>query len=218
MAVDVSLTDDDARAAGGRGSADQPDVVVTAAEVRRSTPDGANRPDIHPLVERARAGDADAWEALYRFMYPRLLNFARRQLDPDRAADAVSETMTRAVAGIEGFAWRTGGFEGWLFAILRHVVVDQYRRAGRDASRRVLAEIPGAACEDVLIADEEAGAVRLAFERLRPDEQELLYLRVVEGLSSEDVAVVVGKRPGAVRMAQARALERLRVMFEEQQR
>ena len=57
--------------------------------------------------------------------------------------------------------------------------------------------------------------MRVAFERLAPEERELLELRVQGGLSSEEVGVLLGKRPGAVRMAQARALQRLRREWEE---
>ena len=54
-----------------------------------------------------------------------------------------------------------------------------------------------------------------AFARLRPEERDLLELRVTAGLDAEEVATVLGKRPGAVRMAQARALARLRTFLEE---
>jgi RNA polymerase sigma-70 factor, ECF subfamily len=57
--------------------------------------------------------------------------------------------------------------------------------------------------------------MRLAFERLAPEERELLELRVQGGLSSEEVGKLLGKRPGAVRMAQVRALQRLRREWEE---
>ncbi len=50
-----------------------------------------------------------------------------------------------------------------------------------------------------------------AFEKLSSEDQELLELRVVAGLSAEGVGEVLGKKPGAVRMAQTRALSRLRV-------
>ena len=58
---------------------------------------------------------------------------------------------------------------------------------------------------DQVLNDEEAAAVRIAFARLDPAEQELLELRVVSRLSAEEVASVIGKRPGAVRTAQSRA-------------
>jgi RNA polymerase sigma-70 factor (ECF subfamily) len=189
---------------------------VTTADLDRlgrheSPPDDLRAVETRTLVERAQQGDAAAWEALYLAVYPRLLGFARRQLDDDSAREAVSETMARAVSGIGRFSWKGAGFEGWLFGILRHVVVDTHRTNGRAAATSSVPDRwDGSDASDGLVNDEEAAAVRAAFASLRPDDQELLYLRVVSGLSSEDVAAALGKRPGAVRMAQARALERMR--------
>ena len=59
--------------------------------------------------------------------------------------------------------------------------------------------------------------MRTAFGRLDPDERELLELRIHGGLSSEEVGQLLGKQPGTVRMAQARALQRLRTILEEVQ-
>jgi RNA polymerase sigma-70 factor (ECF subfamily) len=64
--------------------------------------------------------------------------------------------------------------------------------------------------EDEIIARDQAAAMRVALQRLAPEERELLELRLQGGLSSEEVGARLGKRAGAVRMAQARALQRLR--------
>lgn len=167
--------------------------------------------DRQELVERARAGEHAAWDELYRSIHPKLLAYARRRLDPEPARDAVAETMARAVARIDRFTWSGGGFDAWLFGILRHVVLDVQRAAGRRPTTQ-LTDRPSPDAEPLahVLDDEEAVALRAAFSRLAPAERELLELRVVAGLSSEQVAAVVGKRPGAVRMAQARALEKLR--------
>jgi RNA polymerase sigma-70 factor, ECF subfamily len=85
------------------------------------------------LVARAREGDAAAWETLYRRVFPQLLAYAARRLDPDGARDAVSETMARAVACIDRFTWEGAGFDGWLFGILRNVVHDAQRASRRRA-------------------------------------------------------------------------------------
>ncbi len=169
------------------------------------------------LVERARAGDAAAWEALYRSLYPKLLAYAGRRLDQDAARDAVSEAMARAVARIGRFAWEGGGFDAWVFAILRHVVVDAQRAAAQHAGDTEPDEAPasGPGPLDRLLGDEASSALRVAFARLSPFDQEVLELRVVAGLSSDEVASVVGKRAGTVRMAQARALARLRELLED---
>jgi RNA polymerase sigma-70 factor, ECF subfamily len=174
--------------------------------------------DARALVERARHGDEAAWEALYRAVYPRLLAYAgRRLLSTEAAKDAVSETMVRAVAKIDRFTWSGGGFDAWLFGILRHVVLDAQRAAGRRGTVPLVVDRASreAGPLDQLLDSEEADAVRRAFSRLDPAEQELLELRVVGRLSSEDVAAALGKKPGAVRMAQTRALARLRGHLEE---
>lgn len=191
------------------------------APAERCTADVADVLAVDPaaLVARARAGDADAWDELYRAAYPKLLAYARRRLAVDEAREAVSEAMARAVARIDRFTWQGLGFDAWLFGILRHVVVDAHRARGRRtrlaaaAVSATVAEGPGPL--ERLLHDEEAMAVRAAFERLSEAERELLELRVVGGLSAEEVAAVLGKRPGAVRTAQSRALERLRRLLQE---
>jgi len=167
------------------------------------------------LVEQARRLDPNAWEALYVAAYPRLLAFAGRRVGRSRAADVVAETMARAVAAIERFDPAGTGFDPWLFGICRHVVADTHRKAARDDGRREPAATPVDDIGDGLEHDEEAAAMRIAYDRLSDDDRDVLDLRVVAGLSAEDVAAVLGKQPGAVRMAQSRALDRLRGHFQE---
>ena len=172
----------------------------------------AGEDDLRSLVTRARANDPQAWELLYRRAYARLHSYARRRLrSKEEADDAVSEAMTRAIFGIDQFRWRGAGWDAWLYGILRNVVLEAWRQrapnsapSGDDAIDEV---------EDRILADEEARAVRRAFEKLNPEEQELLELRVVAGLDANAVGKVVGKRAGAVRMAQSRALSRLRSLM-----
>lgn len=177
--------------------------------------------EVRAHAARAAKGDPDAWEWLYRRAYSGLFGYARRRLASDVAADdAVSETMTRALENIHRFRWRSGGFEAWLFGILRNIVYETYRFDGR---ARLMAEPPEphqgglapadpAEMVDAQVAQE---VVRQAFNRLTPDEQEVLELRVVAQLSSDDAARVLRKRPGAVRMAQSRAMAHLRTIVEE---
>lgn len=178
--------------------------------------------DLQSLAKRAAACDPDAWETIFRRSHGRLFAFARRRTSSkDAADDAVSETMVRALETIDRFRWDGAGFDAWLFGILRNVVFEGYRSEQRSRRDRAFAADRSVGTDGPLeaaVAREEADHVRAAFDRLTPDEQELLELRVVAGLSSEGAAHVLGKRPGAVRMAQARALGRLRVMLEEMDR
>ncbi len=172
------------------------------------------------VVEAARTGDEGAWELLYRRVYPRLHAYLVRRLGFANAEEAVSETMTRAVAGIDGFTLGPSGFDGWVFGIARRVSADYYRRADRSQRHMAATVIAGGAAgvgsepgEDVLIAEDHA-RVRKAFEELNGDERELLELRVVGELTAEQAAIALGKRSGAVRTAQSRALSHLRQILE----
>ena len=176
------------------------------------------------VVNRAKTHDADAWELLYRHSYQRLLSYARRRLPSVEAAEeAVSETMLRAVRGLESFTWRGVGFDGWMYGILRNVVLEKQRgpqrsaqlteRYGSDPTRRRddSAGYPEYHLDRML---DNAG-LRAAFAALDPGDQEVLELRIVGELSAADAGAVIGKSAGAVRMAQSRALERLRTAMKE---
>lgn len=169
------------------------------------------------LVERARSGDGAAWEQLYRHAYPRLRAYAISHTGAQVAEDLVNETMARAVAGIQRFKWEPSGFDAWLFGILRRVCFEHHRRQGRRRRDAWFGpdgdgSVPG---EELDIADDHA-AVRRAFAMLRPADREVLELRLVSGLSAEETASVLGKRSGAVRTAQSRALANLRRLMGEQ--
>jgi RNA polymerase sigma-70 factor (ECF subfamily) len=213
---ELNAVSDRTDAEGASLEARDSDFRVTPAADRRWIGSALPRPDLRELVEAAQAGDVDAWEELYLTLHPRLLSYARHHVGYDGAPDAVSEAMVRAVAGLSRFRWKDAGFEAWLFRILRHVVIDHHRRNGRE--RRLDTSAQRDRHEDdtaeSLLADEEAVTVRKAFHLLRAADQELLRLRVVAGLSSEEVAEVLGKRPGAIRMGQVRALQRLRAILD----
>ena len=163
---------------------------------------------------RLRSGDAPSWEALYRRVYPSMLAYAMRRVDSkEEAQDAVSEAMTRTVAGLDRLVETGATPESWLFGVLHHVVLDRQRASYRRRDLPVLREVsPDGPLESVVVGDEQ-DAVRIAFAQLGDRDRELLELRVVAGLSSEDVASILDMNPGAVRTAQARALDRLRVIL-----
>ena len=178
--------------------------------------------ELRGLVDAARTGDPDAWEVLYRRAYPRLFAYARRRVRSDaQAEDAVSETMTRAIARISTFVWSGSGVDGWLFGIARNVVLESYREDARAAPTDPLSVPEPVATGtssgdplDDLVTREEHALVLTAFGRLAESDRELLELRVVAGLDSRQVAEATTRQPGAVRTAQSRALARLRMEFE----
>jgi RNA polymerase sigma-70 factor (ECF subfamily) len=184
----------------------------------------ADADELRSLVARAQQHSPDAWEALYRRCRPKLVGYARRRLPSTQAAeDAVSEAFARAIARIEDFTWTGAGFDGWMYGITRNVIHEAHRTTARnrrlDAKQANTIDGPPtrAAAEigDRIERTEERDVVRRAFTSLSDADQEILELRVVGGLTADQVAVVLDKKPGAIRMAQSRALQRLRDAMKE---
>ena len=177
----------------------------------------AARDDIDvPLHDDLRSLDPDAWEAVYVQVRPVLWRFARIRLaTAEQAEDAVSETIARAMSAIGRYRDGHRGLIGWLIGIERNVINETYRSGRRLRAVPAEREIAPPESVDGVITADEVHALRMAFAGLPSDDQELLGLRVVARLDAVTTAKVLGKRPGAIRMAQARALGRLRVTLIE---
>lgn len=190
------------------GKAADSAVTATVAAANEAPPfDNAQ-------VEAAKRGDPSSWEAAYLAYGKPLMGYLMVRLENrDDAAEALSETFLRAIDKASNFRGDAYAFRAWLFTIARHVSTDQYRRRARLV---VLPEHPDRedrsqpSGEDLTILREDVAELRSGFARLSKADQEILWLRVCSGLSAADVGAVVGKKAGAVRMQQMRALESLR--------
>ena len=157
------------------------------------------------VVDRARAGDVDAFGQLFRAHHPRVYRLARARLPHELAEDAAAETFTRAWKGLPRYKPTSAPFVGWLYGIARHVVIDMARA---DARTDLAAEValdphdPWLGRDDLLAL---ADAVRTL-----PDEQRIVIeLKFLAGLTNDEVAAVLHKQPGAVNAQQWRALRAL---------
>jgi RNA polymerase sigma-70 factor (ECF subfamily) len=180
--------------------------------------------DVEGLVRDARAGDRHALGQLYDTYRDRVARFATGRLgDPEKAEDVTSETFEAVCRNLGSYRPGTD-FEAWLFTIAHRRVTDHFRRRYRRQEVALDEALPGgtgpgtrpgvvpavAGPEEALLAAERRAEVAGAFRRLRPDQQEVLALRVLGGLSAAQVGEVLGKSEGAVRVAQHRALQSLR--------
>ena len=169
------------------------------------------------VLARAQARDEAAFACLFRDVQPALLRYLR-VITPE-AEDVAGDTWLQVVRGLAGFSGGEEAFRAWLFTIARHRAAD----AGRSRARRpavplgVSEEAPALAAGQPLVPDPadlaldgiSARAVVALIATLPRDQAEVVMLRVVAGLEVADVARIVGKSPGAVRVAAHRALRRL---------
>jgi RNA polymerase sigma-70 factor (ECF subfamily) len=166
------------------------------------------------VLRAAAAGDNEAFGELWRAAHPPLLRYLRVMCG-DAADDVASETWLRAIPALDRFSGDENAFRGWLVVVARNHYRDLARRAARrpeDLSADMAEHLSAAGAADtadaVLERRSTAAALRLV-ATLPPDQAELVVLRVVVGLDVADVARIVGRSPGAVRVAVHRALRTL---------
>jgi RNA polymerase sigma-70 factor (ECF subfamily) len=169
------------------------------------------------LVEEARR-DPASFEALYRRYLAQVYSYAYYELgDHHEAEDATERTFMAALANLGRFEERARPADGdgastfrvWLFRIARNVVANQRRTRRRhlqapiEAARLVAdpLDIEGG----VAVRDEAAAAWR-AVGRLPADRRRAVVLRFVEEMSTAEIAGILGRSEGAVRVLIHRAL------------
>lgn len=158
-------------------------------------------------------GDERCFAAIWRDLQPALLRYLR-VVARGAADDVASETWLDVVQTLDRFRGDEAGFRAWVFTIARHRALDWQRRASRQQAAAVPTELLAhhAAPDDPAAAALEAMSTEAALGLLAclPLAQaEVVLLRVVAGLDVPQVAQIVGKRPGAVRVLAHRGLRRL---------
>ena len=167
--------------------------------------------DFPATLDAARQGDERALSALWRELQPALLRYLRAA-ERGAAEDIASDTWLEVTRRLDRFTGGEREFRGWLFTIARHRVIDTRRRAARHRTAPVawLPDRPGVddPAADVLIDLSTQASLRLVAE-LPPEQAEAVLLRVMAGLDTDEVAQIMGKRPGNVRVLSHRGLRNL---------
>jgi RNA polymerase sigma-70 factor, ECF subfamily len=159
-------------------------------------------------IRAAKAGAEWALSALYREFHPGVLRYLRAR-EPGEAEDLASEVWIDVAEGLSGFEGDEAGFRCWLFTIARRRLIDWQRRAGRGRVNTVPFEPLAGDAESEALAGLATEAALARIAALPREQAEVLLLRVLGGLDVARVAALLGKRPGAVRVLQHRALRRL---------
>lgn len=170
--------------------------------------------EFQSVLEAAKAGAEWAWANLYRDLAGTVTGYltSRGAREPE---DLASEVFLSAARGIHGFTGDYDSFRSWIFVIAHRRLIDERRFHGR---RPALTELEGEGpardvggnveveAMEVLITEE----LRASFETLTDAQRDVLGLRIIAGLTLEQTAEVMGKRRGAIKALQHRALEKLR--------
>lgn len=178
------------------------------------------------LVARAITGDRAAVGAVLSIIRPLVVRYCRARLGRlDRsvvsADDVAQEVCLAVLTALPGYRDQGRPFLAFVYGIAAHKVIDAHRAATRNRAEPV-AEVPDSVeasdgPEARALRVELSGEMGRLLDQLPEKQREILVLRVLVGLSAEETAVAVGSTPGAVRVAQHRALNRLRRAMPEEE-
>ena len=178
----------------------------------------ARRNRVEELLPRAIADDPVAIAEVMATVQAAVVSYCRNRLGRDGhqgiADDVAQEICIAVVNALPGYQLRGLSFMSFVYGIASHKVIDAYRTIGRSRTEPV-PNVPDAPDTDrgpekhVLDA-ELSEHTRELLDTLSPHQREILVLRVMDGLTAEETARIVGSTAVAVRVAQHRALKRLR--------
>ena len=192
---------------------------AAASEVVPPGP-GPGPADLDEALRAARGGDEAGFVVLYRDLQPRLLRYATALVGAE-ADDVTAETWLHVARDLRTFVGDLDGFRGWVSTICRNRAMDaartRTRRPAVPTDIATIADVP--ARQDTHEAALDALSTSWAMDHilaLPRTEAEAVLLRAVVGLDAPTAGRVLGKRPGAVRVAAHRGLRRLARRLEDE--
>lgn len=165
------------------------------------------------VMSAAQGGSEEAFSALWHDVNPALLRYLR-VIAPGMAEDVAAETWSHVVRRLTSFRGDEAAWRAWLFTTARRRAIDAARRAARWAAaplEEMAAELIPAAPDaaDVALENIDTEAAIALVSALPRLQAEVILLRVVAGLDTDVVARLLGRSPGAIRVAAHRGLRRL---------
>ena len=165
------------------------------------------------LIRRAQALDPGAlaelydrhFDGIYRYLYTRV----RHEAD---AEDLTEQVFLKMVDAIPRYRFRGLAFSSWLYRIAHNLLVDRYRRAGRqtvELSSQLPDGRPNADPATMAQNSEDRRRLLEAMQRLTPEQQQVITMRFIDNLDVEEVARLTHRRAGAIHSMQHRALASL---------
>ena len=170
----------------------------------------------HELIIRAQNGDAEAFgdlyenylDTIYRYVYYRLQNH-------QDAEDLTEMVFLKAWQKIPDYSIGKTPFVAWLYRIAHNRVIDHYRtrKDTLSLSEQVPIRDEKMDLEEHVLSQEEKRTLSKAINQLSPLHQHVLVLRFISGLKPSEVADVLDRNVGAVRVLQHRALKALHALL-----
>jgi RNA polymerase sigma-70 factor, ECF subfamily len=172
--------------------------------------EGGQAAAFQATLSAAAHGDEDAFGALWRNLQPTLLHYFKL-MAPDVAEDLSAETWLEVIRKLDRFEGDEPAFRSWALTIARRQVTDWQRRSAQQRTEPLSTDTPERAADwpTRAVADTISGREALSLlTSLPPAQAEVITLRIIAGLTVNEVAAVMGLSPSTVRALAHRGLRR----------
>lgn len=164
------------------------------------------------LVKKMKAGSRQAFGILYERYVERIYTFIyHKTFHAETARDLTQNVFIKCLSALDKFESDQGSFAAWLFTVARNAVIDHYRTRHTSISLEDVWDL--AADADVAMDAQNRERHQILHEqlhRLKPEQRELLILRIWQDLGFAEIAEIMGGSTGSCKMAFHRLIKRLR--------
>src|SRR5579884_1622348 len=192
-------------------------VALTGVKLASSTEEKTDR--ISDLVERASKGSGEAFGQLYTIYVDRIYNYIYYKTGHSSdAEDLTEQVFIKAWEAIRRFRFEGKPFAAWLFKVARNVVIDHYRtrKSNSDLSEVISAIAHEGDTEDLAQWRASAQLLMSTIRRLTDEQQQVILLKFIDGMDNTEISATMGKKEGAIRALQYRALLALQRILQDE--
>ena len=164
------------------------------------------------LIARAKEYDEAALEWIYEQYSPGIFRYIYYRIgDYETAEDIRADVFIRMLEGLDSFSYRGWSISAWLYRIAHDRVVDHLRRVRRRPSESLTEFVvdKSAGPAEISLDRIDHQALREAIGQLTDDQAEVIILRFIEERSIKEVAQITGRKEGAIKALQYRAVQTL---------
>lgn len=171
------------------------------------------------IVERAQSGDQEAFGQLYQHYYQPIYRYVFYRVNHQQDAEDLTEKIFLKAWEQLPYYRGDASFKSWVYRIAHTIVIDHYRTCKRPLPLNEDAPLVDGRpdLESAAIAQEKIEQLKTILLRLSPLHQQVLTLRFINGLSTEETAQILERTIGSVRVLQHRALKAAHTLWATQE-
>lgn len=172
----------------------------------------------HNLVNEARQGKAEAFGTLYdHYAKPIYRYIYLKVSDKVLAEDITHEVFLSAWKNVHNYNFQGFPFSSWLYQIARNRVIDYYRTNRESLDVYEVSETNAKLVSQPANLDSALDLERIksSLHKLSPDQKEVVILRFINDLSPVEIAAIMEKSEGAIRLIQYRAINNLKKLLND---